>query len=452
MSDLRTLVEAEFDRALAELQSLIKQPSVAAQKLGIAETVQIVVGLIEASGGSARVLTEGVPGNPIIYAEFEGESPQTLLFYNHYDVQPAEPLDEWTTEPWSGEVKDGKIFGRGVSDNKGEIAARLAAIRAVKAANGGKLPCRVKFLIEGEEEIGSIALTPALERYADLFAADACIWEFGNVDKDGRPNLFGGIKGMAYMLLNVKHGEVDLHSANAAVVDNPAWRLTWALASLKAPDGTVKIPGFYDGIIPPTEAQAAVAQQIPFHPGELKEIYGIKRPFLTEQFGFDPIEALVFRPTCTICGLESGYTGEGSKTVLPKQAHAKIDCRLVPGMDPFKIYESTKAYLAEQGFDDVEVELQSGQFAYWTDPSDPFVAQVIETAREAWGAEPVYHLSSSGTGPMHPFGQYLKVPIVSTGSGYFGSRAHAPNENIRLDDFRKGILHMALLLQQFGGE
>lgn len=449
MATLRQAVDAEFDRALTELQSLIRQPSVAAQKLGIPETVALVVQLIEASGGTAQVLTEGVDGNPVIYALFEGESERTLLFYNHYDVQPAEPFAEWATDPWGAEIKDGKIFGRGVADNKGEIAARLAAIRAVKAANGGKLPCRVKFLIEGEEEIGSLALPGALERYADLFQADACIWEFGNVDKDGRPQLFGGIKGMAYMLLNVKHGAVDLHSANAAVVDNPAWRLTWALASLKDPDGRVKIPGFYDGITPPTAAQRAVAKQIPFYPEELKSIYGITRPLLTEQFGFDPIEALVFRPTCTICGLESGYTGEGSKTVLPKQAHAKIDCRLVPGMDPFAIFESTKRYLAAQGFDDVEVELQSGQYAYWTDPADPFVTQVIETARQAWGAEPVYHLSAAGTGPMHPFREYLKLPIVSTGSGFYGSRAHAPNEQIRLDDLRKGILHMALLLERF---
>jgi acetylornithine deacetylase/succinyl-diaminopimelate desuccinylase-like protein len=176
MSNLRQLVDDEFDRALSELQALVKQPSVAAQTLGIPETVAIVGRLVEASGGTAKVLTEGVDGNPIIYALFEGESDRTLLFYNHYDVQPVEPLHEWTTDPWGGEVKDGRIFGRGVADNKGQIAVRLAAIGAVKAADGGKLPCRVKFLIEGEEEIGSIALPGALVRYAQLFKADACIW------------------------------------------------------------------------------------------------------------------------------------------------------------------------------------------------------------------------------------------------------------------------------------
>lgn len=449
MSDLREACQREFDRALGELQRLVRQPSVAAQGVGIPETVRLVTELVEASGGTVRVLTEGVPGNPVIYAEFDGESDKTLLFYNHYDVQPAEPLDEWTTPPFGGEVKDGHIYGRGTSDNKGEIAARLAAIRAVRAVNGGKLPCKVKFMIEGEEEIGSPALYPALDRYADLFKADACIWEFGDVDRAGRPQLYGGVKGMAYMQVWVKHAEVDMHSSLAAVVDNPAWRLNWALSSIKAPDGKVLVEGFYDGITDPTETQRAVAAQIPFSAEGLKQVYGIHRPLLTEQFGLEPIDALVFRPTCTICGLESGYTGAGSKTVLPKQAQAKIDCRLVPGQDPQAILAGFRRHLAERGFTDVELELLSGQKAFWTDPSHPFVDLVIRTARDAWGAEPVYNLSSAGTGPMYPFGTLLNVPVVSTGSGFYGSRAHAPNESIRLADFAKGILHMALLLDQF---
>lgn len=446
---LHAACQAEFDRALTELQQLIRQPSVAAQGIGIAETVKLVTDLIEGSGGVVRVLTEGIPGNPVIYAEFDGQSDRTLLFYNHYDVQPAEPLHEWTVEPFGGDVKDGKIYGRGTSDNKGEIAARLAAIRAVKAVHGGKLPCRIKFLIEGEEEIGSPALYPALDRYHHLFAADACIWEFGGADAEGRPELYGGVKGMAYMQAWVRHAAVDLHSANAAVVDNPAWRLTWALASIKAPGGKVQVPGFYDGIVPPTEAQREVARQIPVDVAVLKETYGIRRPLLTEQFGLDYIDQMLFQPTCTICGLESGYYGQGSKTVLPKEAQAKIDCRLVPGMDPQAIFEWFRAHLAGQGFDDVELSLLNGQKAYWTDPAHPFVRLVIETAREAWGAEPVYHLSSAGTGPMYPFGHLLQVPIVSTGSGYFGSRAHAPDEHIRLADFAKGIFHMTLLVDRF---
>lgn len=451
MFDIEQIAAAcsrEVARATAEVQAMVRQPSVAAQGVGIPETVRLVTDLIEASGGTVRVLTEGVPGNPVLYAEFPGESDRTLLFYNHYDVQPAEPLEEWTVPPWSAEVRDGRIYGRGVGDNKGEIAARLAAIRAVKRLNGGALPCQVKFLIEGEEEIGSPALYPALERYADLFKADACIWEFGGVDRDGRPTLPGGVKGMAYIQMWVRHASVDMHSSLAAVVENAAWRLTWALASLKAPDGRVLVEGFYDSIHPPTPRERAIAGEQPFDQEGIMRNFGLKWPLL--QTGHEAaVDALTFQPTCTICGLESGYTGAGSKTVLPRQAQAKLDCRLVPGQDPQKIFQAFRRHLDERGFTDVELELLSGQFAYWTDPADPFVDLVVRTAREAWGAEPVYQLSAAGTGPMYGFGQHLKLPIVSTGCGYYGSRAHAPDENIRLADFEKGIRHMALLMDQF---
>jgi acetylornithine deacetylase/succinyl-diaminopimelate desuccinylase-like protein len=447
---MRQQCEAENSRALEELQQMVRQPSVAAQGTGIEETVALVTKLIEASGGTVRVLRDGVPGNPVIYAEFPGASDRTLLFYDHYDVQPAEPFDEWTTQPFGGEVKDGKVYGRGVADNKGEIAARLAAIRAVRAANGGTLPCRVKFLIEGEEEIGSPALYPALARYADLFAADACIWEFGDTDREHRPQLYGGVKGMAYIQAWVRHADVDMHSSLAAVVENPAWRLTWALATLKAPDGRVLVPGFYDDITEPTPAQREMARQIPFNAEGMKASYGIKWPLLADSHD-EAVDRLVFQPTCTICGLEAGYTGQGSKTVLPKRAQAKIDCRLVPGQDPQRILALFRQHLDQQGFTDVELELLSGQRAYWTDPAHPFVDLVVKTARKAFGAEPVYHLSSAGTGPMYGFGRYLNaLPIVSTGSGNFGSRAHAPDENIRLADFHNAIHHMALLLQAFG--
>jgi acetylornithine deacetylase/succinyl-diaminopimelate desuccinylase-like protein len=254
---------------------------------------------------------------------------------------------------------------------------------------------------------------------------------------------------MIYMQFWVRHAAVDLHSSLAAVVDNPAWRLTWALATLKSPDGRCTVPGFYDGIKPATAAQREVAGRIPFSAKGLQQVYGIERPLLTEQFGIEPIDALVFKPTCTICGLEAGYTGLGAKTVLPKQAQAKIDCRLVPGQDPHDIFAKFMAHLKANGFDDVDGEVLSAQKAYWTDPADPFVDLVVRTAREAWGAEPIYHLSSAGTGPMYAFGEHLQLPVVSTGSGYYGSRAHAPDEHIRLDDFRKAIQHMALLLHQF---
>lgn len=442
---LREAARAGFPRAVADLRTLVRQPSVAAQGVGITETVALTSQLLAEAGGRVRVL-EGA-GNPVILAEF-GTTGPTLLFYDHYDVQPAEPLDEWTSPPWEPAERDGKLFGRGVSDNKGEIAVRLAAVRALQEQ--GPLPCRIKFMIEGEEEIGSPNLESMVQLYRADFAARACIWEFGSVDALDRPQLYGGVKGMAYLQLRVRLADVDMHSSYAAVTQNAAWRLTWALASLKGPDNRVRVPGFYDNITPPTPRERALAAQIPFDPVQFSRTFGLQAPLLT---GDDPARAvaeLVFAPTCTICGLESGYYGAGAKTVLPRAAQAKVDCRLVPGQDPAEIVRLVRAHLDAAGFADVEVELLTGELAYWTNPEDPFVGLALRTAEEAWGRPAVYHLSSAGTGPMHQVGSALRLPIVSAGSGYYGSRAHAPDEHVRLADLEKGILHMALLMQQFG--
>lgn len=446
MEDLRQAARAQMDRLVAELQALVRWPSVSAQGRAMAETAAAVAGLIRGSGGQAEVLPG--PGYPVVWGHFDGDGDRTLLFYNHYDVQPPEPLAEWTVDPFGGQVRDGCIYGRGTADNKGEIAVRLAAIRLLRERHGGRLPCRVTFLIEGEEETGSYSLAEVLRRHGRRFAADACVWEFGGVNPEGRPDLYGGVKGMAYLQFTVRHAAVDMHSSLAAVVPNPAWRLVWALASLKGPDGRVLVPGFYDGVRPPTDRERQLAAAVPFVEAEYTQVYGVRQPLLAS--GPAAAEALAFAPTCTICGLEAGYDGPGCKTVLPRQAQAKVDCRLVPDQDPRDIFFKVRRHLDYHGFTDVEVELLSGERAYRTDPDHPFVALALATAREAWGAEPVYHVSSAGTGPMYPVAEALRVPIVSAGSGYYGSRAHAPDEHVRLADLERGVVHMALLLERFG--
>jgi len=445
MASWNQAVARTMDRAVADLQRLCRQPSVSAQGLGIAETVALVHTMVEAAGGRVRVLTD-CGGYPVIYAEFDaapGGSDRTLLYYNHYDVQPPEPIAEWTSPPFAAAIEDGKLIARGAADNKGELVVRLTAIRLLRE-NGG-LPCRVKFLIEGEEEVGSPSIPKLMDRYASLFAANACIWEFGDVDARRRPQIYAGVKGMVYLQLWSRTANVDLHSSMGAVVESPAWRLVQALATLKDPSGRILVDGFYDGVRPPTGASRRLAAQVPFEADGLRTRLGLTRPFLTE----DPAQALCFEPTCTICGLESGYTGAGSKTVLPKEAQAKVDCRLVPGQDPQDIFHKIRRHLDHAGYRDITLELLSEAFAYITDAEDPFVTLVRETAREAWGADPVVHPSSAGTGPMYPIGRALGLPIVSTGSGWDGSRAHAPDESIRVADLESGILHQVLLLQRF---
>jgi acetylornithine deacetylase/succinyl-diaminopimelate desuccinylase-like protein len=451
LDHLRSRAKDVLPEAIETLKNYLSLPTVSAQGRAIPETVDYVTEIIANAGGQYQVLAD-LGGNPVIYGFFaaggHGDASKTLLFYNHYDVQPPEPLNEWVTEPFQPTIVDGKLFARGVSDNKGDLIARLSAIKVLNDVLGG-LPCNIKFLIEGEEEIGSPHLTPYLETYKDLFKSDACIWEFGGKDKEERINMVAGIKGMAYMELTAIGAEIDMHSSNGAYVDNAAWRLIQALATMKNKQNDILVEGFFDGIIEPTPIEREAVQALPFDGEALSTLYGLKRPLITEAMGVDPREAMVFQPTMTICGLESGYTGKGAKTVLPKKAMAKLDCRLVPGQDPDHVLACIKQHLVKHGFEDIQVTLLNGQKAYRSDFNHPFVAHVMKTAQEVYQKESILAPNSAGTGPMYIFGEHLDLPIVSTGIGWFESKAHAPNESIRLKDFEQGVVHMAHMLSGF---
>lgn len=449
--DLRNETTKSVDSAIELLKKYLRLPTVSAQNTSIPETVKFVVKMIQEAEGEAEILDD-LGGNPVVYGYFpagsNGDSTRTLLFYNHYDVQPPEPLDEWNSEPFEPEIREGKLFARGVADNKGDLVARLTAIKLLQKVNGG-LPCNIKFLIEGEEEIGSPNLAPYLEKYCDRFQADACIWEFGEKDDQDRISMVAGLKGMAYLELTCVGADIDIHSSVGAYVDNAAWRLVQALATMKNQENEILVEGFYDGIEEPSEAVMQAVNALPFDEDAVSNLYGLKRPLITKAIGVDPREAMVLHPTMTICGLVSGYTGEGSKTVLPKSAKAKIDCRLVPGQDPDHILACVQKHLEKHGFDDIEVTSINGQKAYRSDFNHPFILHVMETAKEVYSKEGVLAPNSAGTGPMYHFGEKLKLPIVSTGVGWFGSKAHAPNESIRLKDFEDGIVHMAYMLLGF---
>ena len=451
MDIFKELVHRQMTEAVSTLQRYCRQPSIAAQHVGIEETVQIVQDMITTVGGQTKVLDD-CGGNPVIYAEFSaginGNPNKTLLFYNHYDVQPPEPLNEWTKPPFGAEIHDGKLYARGAADNKGDLTVRLQAI-SILQENGG-LPCNVKFLIEGEEEIGSPSLPRYLEKYADLFQADACIWEFGHKNADEHVEMVAGIKGMCYLQLWCHGADVDLHSSNGAIVDNAAWRLVQALATLKDGDNRILVDGFYDNVAALSPELIQMAEERPFNRKQFSEQVGLLRPLICGDE--NPNFHLWYAPTMTICGLESGYTGEGSKTVLPRRAQAKLDCRLVPNQDPDDITAKVRKHLDTHGFTDVEVSQINGEHAYRSDINHPFVGMVVETARQAYETEVVLSPNSAGTGPMYPFGEYLglDLPIVSTGCGWWNSRAHAPDESIRIADFEQAMLHMVLLMREFG--
>ncbi|MDP3061937.1 MAG: M20/M25/M40 family metallo-hydrolase [Chloroflexota bacterium] len=442
-------VESLLPSSVADLARLCAQPSVSAQKLGIEKCARLLASMMEGAGLSARVLPSPEPGYPVVYAERKGRSSKTLLFYNHYDVQPPEPLGEWVSPPFQPTERDGKLYARGVADDKGHIAARLAAIKALLKADG-ELPCGVKFCVEGCEEIGSPGLHRFVDEHKALLAADACLWEGGGVDWQGRPSITLGLKGILYVELECRTASRDSHSSFGTVAPNAAWRLAWALSTIKDRQERVLIPGFYADVRPPTGAELAAVDALPAEDEELKRSLDLSG-FVLGVRGSAWHRRHTLEPACNICGMESGYTGPGAKTVLPSLARAKVDFRLVPDQRPQDILVKLKAHLAVQGFEDIQVKARdANEMPARTAMDSPFVGLVRETARDVYGVEPLLVPNMAGSGPMYLFSHGLGLPIASAGVDYPDNHIHAPNENIRLEDYRKGILHLAAILDAFG--
>ena len=447
MQNIYDYIDDHWQDALEDLKRLCRQPSISAQGVGMAEVVQLLVRMMREYDIDAQVLPSPGDGYPLIYGEVAGESPTTLLFYNHYDVQPPEPLELWGSPPFEPTQYESNLRARGVSDNKGDIVARLLAIRAFQKVRG-KPPVSVKFIIEGEEEIGSPNIVAFVENNRQLLKADACIWECGGVNWRNEPVVSLGLKGILYVQLEVRGASQDVHSSMATVVPNPAWRLVWALGSLKDMEENIRIEGFYDDVLPPTQREIDAINAMPMDEEETKQALGLES-FVKGVTGFDYKSRHIIEPICNICGLDSGYTGSGSKTVLPCLARAKIDFRLVPNQSPDDILAKLRRHLDSHGFGDVVIAPQTeGESAARTPLDSPFVSVVSEAAREVYGVEPVIVPSMAGSGPMHSFTDTLGLPTALIGVMYPGSSPHAPNEHIRLADFILGAKHIAAVLER----
>ncbi len=448
MTSVEETVKELASQTRDEFYHYLSIPTVSAQKTGIPETVEAVKAMLEKRGADVRVLDD-LGGNPVIYASFvSSKSDKTLLFYNHYDVQPPEPFDEWLSEPFVPTLRDDILYCRGVADNKGNLMTRLVAIDYLLMRDG-ELPCNVKFLIEGEEEIGSPHLEPYLEKYADLWQADGCIWEFGGKQEDESFVIDCGLKGLIYMELNVSTASIDAHSSLAALFDNAAWRLVQALASMKSVDNRILIEGFYDKVVAPTEEEIKRTLDIVVDQEGFNRNFGLTRPFIED--GRNPANglALTFSPTLTVNGLLSGYINQGSKTVLPKAAMAKIECRLVLGQTPADIEQLVRKHLHKHGFDDIELKVLAAQSPYRCPMDSAFVKLVEASANDVYQPESkvLIRPTNAGTGPMDLFGKYLNgMSIATSGTGWAKSQAHAPNESMRMSDYYQGIRHMIRLM------
>jgi len=444
-----SLVDAGMDGLVSDLQALIKQPSVSAKKTGLVECANLVASMMQRSGINSEVLyldDKTIP--PIVYGEVRSRAnpTKTLLFYNHYDVQPEDPVELWDDDPFSGKVDGNKIFGRGSADDKGELITRIKAVEYCLKSTGD-VPCNVKFMVEGEEEIGSVHVEQYLEKYKEKLACDGVIWEFGYVDAKERPVISLGMKGLLYVELLASGPVRDAHSSLAVLIENPAWRLVQALSTMRDKNGRVLIKDWYREARPFTKQELAAIAKEPFDVQEFKQEYGVKK-FVNNAKGTGVKKALVGMPTCNIAGFDSGYIGEGAKTVLPAKARVKIDFRLIPGMVPEKQLARLKKHLKDKGFSDIEVRFIHGEAAARTPLSDPFVKMVQEAAEESFGSS-VTSVSSAGTGPMYSFVKVLQAPCISVGSTYLFARIHSPNEFARIDLLNKCTKCMARILEKF---
>jgi acetylornithine deacetylase/succinyl-diaminopimelate desuccinylase-like protein len=445
--EIDSYLENNLNKSIGELIELVSQPSVGAQNLGMQECAELTESMVRKRGFKTNLMT--TEGPPVIIAERKGLSNKTLLFYCHYDVQPAEPFELWETPPFEPAIRDGKLFGRGTSDDKGHITSRLFSIDSLLYTYG-ELPCNIKFIIEGEEEIGSVHLPDFIRANKDLLSADACIWEFGGVDHEETPLEYLGLRGICYVELSVRTASIDVHSGlGGSIFPNAAWRLVWALNTLKDSNERILIPGHYDDVIPPSDRDKELMALLPETSQEYKERYGVDH-FISDLIeGVELRIAEIFEPTCTICGLTSGYQGSGSKTVLPAKASAKIDFRLVPDQKPENVLRNLRKHLDYQGFQDIQITHLGGGPAARTDPDDPFVKLVLETGKEVYGKPMKIIPMSGGSGPNYPFVHDLGLPVATAGIGYPDTKTHAPNENIRLDLYLKHSRHMAYLIKEF---
>ena len=451
MTDIKktdAYLDAHMDESIDELGKLCAIPSVAAQNTGMDEAAELVGTMLQQRGFHVQILPTG--GAPVVVAERKGKrSDKTLMFYNHYDVQPAEPLELWESPPFEATLRDGCLYARGVSDDKGHITSRLFAIDAM-LAQVDELPCNIKFIIEGEEEIGSVHLPEFIEKNQELLAADACVWEFGMVNHEEVPMQYVGLRGICYVELSVKTADIDIHSGlGGSIFHNAAWRLVWALNTLKDEHERIRIPGFYDAVLPPSERDIELMGALPDVVEEYQTRYGVKSFLKGLTGGVDLRVAEVFEPTCTICGLTSGYQGPGSKTVLPAQASAKVDFRLVPTQTPKQVLEQLRAHLDAEGFPEVEITFLGGGPAGRTDPDDPFIQLVVDTARDVYGVPMQIVPMIGGSGPNYPFVTVLNQPVATAGVGHPGTQAHAPNENVRLDLYLKHAKHVVRIIEAF---
>lgn len=450
MTDPRAWIRSRQPQFLAELSELLRLPSVSARSEHDGDTrrtAEWVRAAMAAAGLEA--LVEETAGHPVVLGSWRGApGTPTILIYGHYDVQPAEPLDEWTTPPFDPVVRGGRIFARGAADNKGQFFLHLKAIQAVMETTGA-LPVNVVFLVEGEEEIGSPNLVPYVEARAQELACDVVVISDSAMFAPGLPSLLFSLRGLAYLEIRVRGARSDLHSgAYGGAVPNPATVLARILSTFHDAHGRIVIDGFLEDVVEWDEATREAIRGLPFDEEEFRDAVGV--PGLAGEAGFSTLERLWIRPTCEVNGLLSGYTGEGAKTVLPARAMAKVSFRLVPDQDPARVADQVRAHIrkvAPSGVEVEVVELHGGR--PWRGSLAGPVAEAATVAlREGFGVDPV-PVGEGGSIPIvGEFERILGAPVLLLGFALPGANMHAPDEWFPVEHLERGPVTLVRLLEE----
>jgi acetylornithine deacetylase/succinyl-diaminopimelate desuccinylase-like protein len=451
MDNVIDFINMNREKYLDELKALLAIPSISA----LPEHAADVMRCAEWCGDEMRriglqnVRLIDTPGNPVAYGEWLGApGAPTILFYGHYDVQPVDPLDLWESPPFDATVRDGELYARGAADDKGQVFMHFKAVEAHLKQNG-RLPVNMKFLLEGEEEVGSVHLDDFIRAHKDDLQADVVVISDTAMFDRGVPSICYGLRGLVYCQIDLRGSKTDLHSGVfGGAVANPAFVLAQMIAQMKDRGGRIKVPGFYDDVRPLEEAERQAWAQLPFNEKKYRKEFGF--PKLFGESGYTTLERTWARPTLEVNGLLSGFTSEGAKTVLPAVAMAKISMRLVPNQHPDKIAELFEAYVRKIAPKTVELKVtrMHGGKPWMTAYDNPFVQAAARAIERGFGRAPVFTREGGSIPVVSTFQEELGLPSVLFGVGLPDENAHAPNEKLDLGNFHHGVIAAAYLYHE----
>lgn len=440
-------IETNRTAFLDRLIDYLRHPSISAENIGIAEVGALLVEMLTGIGLETSLFP--TDGHPMVVARWEkAPGKPTVLLYGHYDVQPADPLDKWLSPPFEPTIRDGRIYARGVGDNKGQHFAQILAIESHLNVHGA-LPCNVILLLEGEEEVGSPNIAGFVRANQDALKADLAVTADGPRHASGAAAIKFGSRGVVSFELRCRHASRDVHSGNfGGVVPNPIWTLVHLLGTMKNAAGEITIEGFDDGVEPPSPEELAAIERLPLDIEAFKQSLGLDRLDAPAERPF--YDRLCFRPTLTINGFHGGYGGPGTKTVLPNEALVKCDIRLVHNQDPQDILRKVAAHVAKHAPEVEFVAADMGMQPSKTPIASPYTAPLRRAFVAAQGVEPLLIPAGFGSLPGYVFTKILGIPAFVTPYANPDEANHAPNENLTLDCFYSGLRTGAALLHELG--